>query len=158
MYLNIINISICTFQVIFLQVFLPRALSPDVQKQHSHTRNFQKAMKIVINLCFIMEKKLLFSQSSHTVTFTHLACSWRSFSWACLSKLASCPCVEHAHQTSSTLPVWHMHARHVQWHPHNKLATERINFPVHYSTDVCFNFFLMERLWYSIIRQKSKHG
>lgn len=98
---------------------------------------------------------MLFSQSSHTVTFTHLACSWRSFSWACLSKLASCPCVEHAHQTSSTLPVWHMHARHVQWHPHNKLATERINFPVHYSTDVCFNFFLMERLWFSINRQKA---
>lgn len=60
----------------------------------------------------------------------------------CLSKLAMCPCVEHAHQTSSTLPVWHMHARHVQWHPHNKLATERINFLVHYSTDVCFNAFL----------------
>lgn len=98
---------------------------------------------------------MLFSQSSHTVTFTHLACSWRSFSWACLSKLASCPCVEHAHQTSSTLPVWHMHARHVQWHPHNKLATERINFPVHYSTDVCFNFFLMERRWFSINRQKA---
>lgn len=104
-----------------------------------------------------MYKRTLFSPSSHMVTFTHLACSWRFFSWACLSKLASCPCVEHAHQTSSTLPVWHMHARHVQWHPHNKLATERINFPVHYSTDVCFNFFLMERLWYSIIRQKSKH-
>lgn len=105
-----------------------------------------------------MYKRTLFSPSSHMVTFTHLACSWRFFSWACLSKLASCPCVEHAHQTSSTLPVWHMHARHVQWHPHNKLATERINFPVHYSTDVCFNFFLMERLWYSIIRQKASTG
>lgn len=72
----------------------------------------------------------------------HVSYGLISFPVVCLSKLASCPCVEHAHQTSSTLPVWHMHARHVQWHPHNKLATERINFLVHYSTDVCFNVFL----------------
>lgn len=71
MYLNIINISICTFQVIFLHVFLPRFLSPDVQKQHSHTRNFQKAMKIVINLCFIMEKKIaVFSVFTHGYVHT----------------------------------------------------------------------------------------
>lgn len=45
---------------------------------------------------------------------------------------------------------------HTPTHTCDELASERIHFPVHYSTDVCFNFFLMERLWYSIIRQKSK--
>lgn len=153
MFLHIIKVYI--LQVAFVLIFMPGMVQ---MCKKNPTCTFSKSQwKFLINLCFIMEgEKMLFSQSSHTVTFTHLACSWRSFSWACLSKLASCPCVEHAHQTSSTLPVWHMHARHVQWHPHNKLATERINFPVHYSTDVCFNFFLMERLWFSINRQKKQ--
>lgn len=106
-------------------------------------------------VCFLIIN--LVKLHSHILTFTHSAWRLILFSWACLSKLASCPCVEHAHQTSSTPPIWHMHARHVQWHPHNtELAGERIHFPVRYSTDVCFNFFLIERLRYSINHTQAK--
>lgn len=112
-----------------------------------------------INPCKCLFFKIinLVKLHSHILTFTHSAWRLILFSWACLSKLASCPCVEHAHQTSSTPPIWHMHARHVQWHPHNtELAGERIHFPVRYSTDVCFNFFLIERLRYSINHTQAK--
>lgn len=57
----------------------------------------------------------------------HLACRLRFFSWARLSKLASCPCVEHAHQTSSTPPACLLHAGHVQRHSHKPGITKEFN-------------------------------
>lgn len=95
-------------------------------------------LPVTIKVQSFVKKNYLFFSGLHL----HVSYGQIFFPVVYLSKLATCPCVEHAHQTSSTLPVWHMHARHVQWHPHNKLATERINFLVHYSTDVCFNVFL----------------